>query len=77
MRSLYDELSERLKNDTRPAHRAGPRADVGLLLFSNRDALHDLWMAAERVERLGDAEAQVTLHNAVERLRPLFGERKG
>ncbi|MGA2639715.1 MAG: hypothetical protein ABSG21_02280 [Spirochaetia bacterium] len=75
MNSLYDELSEKLKKDTRLTKRGGPRADIGLLLLSNRDALHDLWMAAERYDRLHDTEALVALHNALEKLRPLFGER--
>ena len=75
MNSLYDELSEKLKTDTRRTRRGGPRSDIGILLLSNRDALHDLWIAAERYDRLHDTETSVTLHNAVEKLRPLFGER--
>ena len=75
MNSLYDELSERLKKDPRLTRRGGPRVDIGLLLLSNRDALRDLWIAAEKSERLRDPESSVTLQNAVERLRPLFGER--
>ena len=73
--SLYDELSEKLKTDPRLTTRGGPRADIGLLLFSHRDALQDLWVAAERCNRLQDNEAFAGLHNAVEKLRPLFGER--
>ncbi|MGA2477318.1 MAG: hypothetical protein ABSG63_01050 [Spirochaetia bacterium] len=75
MKSLYDELSEKLKKDTRLITRGGPRVDIGLLLLSNRDALRDLWIAAKRYDKLHDAEASVTIHNAVEKLRPLFGER--
>ena len=75
MNSLYDELSEKLKKDPRLTKRGGPTVDIGLLLLSNRDALRDLWMAAERSERLHDAESSVALQNAVEKLRPLFGER--
>jgi len=75
MKSLYDELSEKLKKDIRLANRGGPKADIGLLLLSNRDALRDLWIAAERYDRLQDTEAFVTLHDSVEKLRPLFGER--
>ncbi len=72
MKSLYDELSEKLANDSR---RVGPRADIGLLLFANREALRDLWIAAEHNCSLDPARAQSSLHSAVERLRPLFGER--
>jgi hypothetical protein len=75
MNSLYDELSEKLKEDTRLTKRGGPRVDIGLLLLSNRDALHDLWIAAERYDRLQDTGALFALHNAIKKLRPLFGER--
>lgn len=75
MNSLYDELSEKLKKNTRLTKRGGPRVDISLLLFSNRDALHDLWIAADRYDRLPDTEALASLHDAVEKLRPLFGDR--
>jgi hypothetical protein len=75
MKSLYDELSEKLKKDPRLSKRGGLRADIGLLLLSKKDALRDLWIAAERYDRLHDTETSVTLHDAVEKLRPLFGER--
>ena len=75
MNSLYDELSEKLTKDPRLAKRGGPRVDIGLLLLSNRVALRDLWIAAERSERLRDVVSSVALQNAVEKLRPLFGER--
>jgi hypothetical protein len=75
MNSLHDELSEKLTKDPRLARRGGPRVDIGWLLLSNRVALRDLWIAAERSERLRDVESLVALQNAVEKLRPLFGER--
>jgi hypothetical protein len=75
MNSIYDELSEKLKKDPRLTRRGGPRVDISLLLLSNRDALRDLWVAAERFNRLQDTEALVGLQSAVEALRPLFGER--
>jgi hypothetical protein len=39
--------------------------------------LSDLWKAAERCTGLLDAGASRDLREAVERLRPLFGERAG
>lgn len=75
MKSVYDELSEKLEKDARLTKRGGPRVDIGLLLLSNRDALRDLWIAAERYNRLHDTEASVALRDAVEKLCPLFGER--
>ena len=75
MTSLYDDLSEKLKKDPRLTKRGGARYDLGLLLFNARDSLHELWDAAERYTRSGDAEALGELHAAVEKLRPLFGER--
>jgi hypothetical protein len=45
-------------------------------LFSNKEALHDLWIAADRYDRLHDADALVNLQNAVEKLFPLFGDKR-
>ena len=75
MNSLYDELSEKLKKDPRHSTRGGPRVDMGLLLLSNGDVLRDLWIAAERFDRLREIETSTKLHDAVEKLRPLFGDR--
>jgi hypothetical protein len=76
MTSLFDDLSDRLRKDPRLTRRGGPRADLGLLLFNARDDLRDLWAAAERCAR-GEAGAGDALGAAVERLRPIFGERPG
>jgi hypothetical protein len=75
MSSLYDDLSEKLKKDPRLTKRGGARYDLGLLLFNARDSLHELWEAADRSVRLRDTGAFGDLHDAVEKLRPLFGER--
>lgn len=75
MSSLYDDLSEKLKQDPRVTKRGGARYDLGLLLFNARDSLRELWAAADRYARSRDAKAMGDLHDAVERLRPLFGER--
>lgn len=77
MSSLYDDLSEKLKKDPRLTRMVGARFDLSLLLFNARDSLHDLWEAADRYTRAGDAEAPNDLRAAVEKLRPIFGERKG
>jgi len=73
--SLYDDLSAKLQKDPRLTKRGGARFDLGLFLFNSRDAIRDLWDAAERCGRMRDAEDFDDLHDAVEKLRPLFGER--
>ncbi len=75
MNSLFDELSENIRKDPRLARRGGPRADLGLLLFNARDPLRGPWESAERCLVLRDPGAFEALHDAVERLRPIFGER--
>ncbi|MGI6608916.1 MAG: hypothetical protein ACOX4G_00140 [Limnochordia bacterium] len=76
MNSLYDELSERLKKDPRLTKRGGARYDLSLLLFNARDSLHELWVAADQCIHSGcDSEDLDALHAAVEKLRPVFGER--
>ncbi len=76
MSSLFDELSEKLERDPRLAKRGGPRFDLSLLMFNARDAVRDLWGAADRYSRSGDPAALDELTDAVERLRPIFGERR-
>ena len=75
MTSLYSDLSEKLNKDPRLTKRGGARQDLGLLLFNARDSLHELWEAADRCIRFRNPEAFGDLHDAVEKLRPLFGER--
>lgn len=78
MTSLYDDLSEKLQKDPRLTKRGGPRVDLSLLLFNARDALHDLWVAADRevTHALNDGRVpSPSLEAAVEKLRPIFGER--
>lgn len=75
MTSLYGDLSEKLKKDPRLTKRGGPRQDLGLLMFNAGDSLHELWPAADRCDRLPDVKAFTDLHDAVEKLRPLFGEK--
>ena len=75
MISLYDELSEKIRQDPRLTKRVGPRQDIGLLLFADRDNLNELWKAADRCANQGGRPEFAELRLAVERLRPLFGER--
>lgn len=75
MTSLYDDLAEKIKQDPRLTKRGGARFDLGLLLFNARDSLRQLWDAADRCTRSRDEEALGDLRAAVEKLRPLFGER--
>jgi hypothetical protein len=75
MPSLYDELSDKLKKDPRLTKNLIPRTDISLLLFNFRDDLRDLWIAADRSLDSQDSEADGELRGAVEKLRPLFGDR--
>ena len=78
MSSLYDDLSEKLKKDPRLTKRGGARYDLGLLLFNARDSLRELWDAADievtKAKRQGYHPSEL-LEAAVEKLRPIFGER--
>ncbi len=72
MISLYGELLERAERDPRMPARNRARQDLGVLLFSRREDIAALWKAAART----GPEAQADdLAAAVERLRPVFGER--
>ncbi len=75
MSSLYDDLSEKLKKDPRLTKKGGARYDLGLLLFNARDFLNELWETADRYIRSRDTEALGDMHDAVEKLRQLFGEK--
>ena len=77
MKSIYEELAGKIRKDPSLIKRSGPRQDLGLLLFNEREAIDSLWKAAERCGRCPDAGALGELGKAVERLRPLFGERAG
>lgn len=75
MKSLYDERAEMLSRSSSVRARSGPRSDIGMLLFAQRDDMRDLWIAADRLDQHADPSARQALHAALERLRPLFGER--
>ena len=78
MSSLYDDLSEKLRKDPRLTKRGGARYDLGLLLFNARDSLRELWDAAniEVTEaRSKGYHPSELLEAAVEKLRPIFGDR--
>ncbi len=68
MPSLFDELCAKLAQDPRLTRRGGPRVDLSVLLFNARDDLRALWVAAE-------GQSPSELAEAVERLRPIFGDR--
>lgn len=76
MKSLFDELLGKLASETTsPARRNGPRQDIGLLLFAEREGINELWKTADCF--LNEAEvAAPALREAVERLRPVFGPRQ-
>jgi hypothetical protein len=78
MSSLYDDLSEKLKKDPRLMKRGGPRVDISLLLFNARDSIRELWDAADREIAEAGSECHHSselLKAAVDKLRPIFGER--
>ncbi len=78
MNSLYDELAEKLKKDPRLTKPSVARFDLGLLLFNSGDALRELWVAADgelAAARQEGRPPSARLEAAVEKLRPIFGER--
>lgn len=78
MASLFDELNEKVKREPRLTKRNMPRADLGLLLFNARDDLRALWHAgAAELARAAEhgGAPDPALAAAVDKLRPIFGER--
>ncbi|MGE5527600.1 MAG: hypothetical protein ACM3X6_00455 [Patescibacteria group bacterium] len=75
MPSLYRDLAEKIKQDPRLTKRGGARFDLSLLLFNAGDSLCGLWEAADRYLQSRDGAALDGLRDAVEKLRPIFGER--
>jgi hypothetical protein len=77
--SLYDELSEKIQRDPRMSARNSARQNLGVMLFAWRDDIAALWKAAaasleeNRCEGVQSPSDELRL--AVEKLRPLFGER--
>ena len=79
MNSLYDDLAEKLKKDPRLTRQSGARFDLGLLLFNASADLAELWAAADgeiSETRQEGRPPSARLENAVEKLRPIFGERR-
>jgi hypothetical protein len=75
MGSLYDELAAKLSAASQAPRRQAAKADIAMLLYARRDALRELWLAAEQDASSPGAEGLSRLNNAIEALRPLFGER--
>jgi len=75
MISVYEELSGKIEGAASRGARDGARRDLGLVLFAERESLAALWKAAERRLGEGGVSEGDGLAAAVERLRPLFGER--
>lgn len=66
MTSLNETLAEQLNREGGGGRLGGARADISVLLFNYREAILELWLAANDGDRARLAEA-------VEVLRPLFG----
>ena len=47
MTSLYENLTEKLKREGGGGRLGGARADISILLFNYREALQELWLAAD------------------------------
>lgn len=78
MKSLYDELTDKLGKPPKLTKPSVARFDLGLLLFNAGDALRELWMAAEAELATARQEGRTPsprLEAAVEQLRPIFGAR--
>jgi len=75
MASLYAELTDKLSRDPRLTKRGGPRVDLSLLLFNARGSIAALWDAADRYAASGDEASLAVMREALEQLRPIFGER--
>jgi hypothetical protein len=76
MPSLYNALSEKLRRGPGTAAGSLARSDLGLLLFNYRDDLRELWSAADGELMARGEGTSAELRAAVERLRPIFGERE-
>jgi len=75
--SLFDELNDKVRKDPRLTKLNMARADLGLLLFNARDTICELWKAAEAEVATATREGRnAPLAAAVEKLRPIFGERR-
>lgn len=78
MNSLYDELAEKVKREPRISKPTVARFDLTLLLFNAGDDLRELWLAAAAELAAARQEGRASpprLEAAVEKLRPIFGER--
>lgn len=73
MKSLYDELADKADRETRLTARNVPRMDLSLLLYNGRADLRALWVAADG--QVAGGGASDALRDAVDALRPIFGER--
>jgi len=83
MESIVEELLAKIAAEPRVSARGGvraargqARADLGMVLFAEREAIAALWEAADAAVRESAGAATADLAEAVERLRPLFGPRK-
>ncbi len=74
MSSLFEELSEKIRQAPSTSRRNAARQDLSILVFAERDSIDALWKAAERVAGRG-GEGLEDLSAAVSKLRPVFGER--
>lgn len=78
MRSLFDELDEKVRREPSLRKQNMPRVDMSVMLFNARDDVRALWLAANAALTRTQADGHAPppeLAAAVEKLRPIFGER--
>lgn len=71
MSSLYEQLTDKMASNP-TARTGGPKADVAVLLFNYRATIRELWLASDEASRQSSVPSR--LREAVDALRPLFGE---
>lgn len=79
MRSLFDELDDKVRREPSLRKQNMPRVDMSLLLFNARDDLRALWLAAHQAivdDQAAGRVAPEALVAIVDKLRPIFGSRE-
>lgn len=78
MASLFEELDAKVKREPRLTKVNMARVDLSLLLFNARDDVRALWLAADQElarTRQQGRTVDDALEKAVDKLRPIFGQR--
>jgi hypothetical protein len=76
MSSLFDELCKRIGSQPKLTKRKSAYFDLSMLLFNSREDIGSLWKAADLYLHEPTIQAQQALKEAVEKLRPIFGQQE-